>query len=159
MAWLVAINLVGLRPERPVEEHRAVGELLPWLLGSWVLVTAGAACMTRTGVILTGRLTSLANGLAGVGVAGTALSALAMGFGSIDALAAFALSYFAFAAGTALFGVQLLRGRVVPAAAAWLVIVAGPLLLLFNTDDLRLYVGLPFAAGWTWVGYAVGWRR
>ena len=55
-------------------------------------------------------------------------------------------------AGSVLLGVALLRAAVVPWWAALLLVTAAALLPLFNTEDARAWLGVPYGAAWVVLG-------
>lgn len=133
--------------------------MLPWLLGGWVLIALATDRMVVGRAIERGRSARWIRVLSVWGVAASALGALAIGFGADPlAVTVFAAGYLSFAVAMVLLGIGPLRTGVVPTGAAWSLVVGGAVLALFSTDDLRVFLGLPFAAAWIWIGYAF-WRR
>ena len=65
------------------------------------------------------------------------------------------LGAFLVVSGLVLFGVAALQARVVPPAPALLLIGGALALLLFNTEDWRAWLAVPFGAAWVWLGYVL----
>ena len=61
-------------------------------------------------------------------------------------------------AGFALFGLATLRAKVLPRAAATLLIVGALLFTLTNSQDRRAFLAVPLGLAWVWLGCAV-WRE
>lgn len=157
VAWLVAVSLVGARSEGSPGEHRSVADVLPWLLGGWVLIAFATDRLVVGRAIGSGRTGRWVRALSVWGVTVSAVGALAIGFGASSvAIAIFAVGYLSFAIAMVLLGIGLVRTGVVPSGAAWALVIGGGLLALFTTDDLRVFLGLPFAVAWILIGFSLG---
>lgn len=157
ISWIVAIDLVGARPERLADEHRSVGDVLPWLLGGWVLVVVALRGLVRMRVLANGSRYVVAIAAAGLGA--TAVAALLIGSGASGVgIPLYLVGYATFALGMVAAAVALLRSGRLGSGPALALLAGSVLLFLFDTDDLRIFFGLPFAVAWIWIGLALARR-
>jgi hypothetical protein len=98
-----------------------------------------------------------------VGVVLVALGAatfLLIGLGAItpsdDSMPAFVISAGAsIAIGVILLGITILRSRILPAWANWLLVIGALALLGFNDQDIRVLLLIPFGVAWLGIGYVL----
>jgi hypothetical protein len=98
-----------------------------------------------------------------IGIALIALGAatfLLIGLGVItpsdDSMPGFVISAGAsIAIGLILLGITILRSRVLPAWATWLLIIGALALLGFNDQDIRVLLLIPFGVAWLGIGYVL----
>jgi hypothetical protein len=61
----------------------------------------------------------------------------------------------AIAIGVILLGITILRSRVLPAWASWLLIIGALAILGQNDQDIRILLGIPFGVAWLGIGYVL----
>jgi hypothetical protein len=59
------------------------------------------------------------------------------------------------AIGLILFGITILRSRVLPPWANWLLVIGALALLGFNDQDIRVLLLIPFGVAWLGIGYVL----
>ncbi len=68
------------------------------------------------------------------------------------------MGIFALIFATVCLGIAAWQARVLTLSLAWALVLAGLLMLVFNTEDHRIWLGLPFGLAWVAVGYQL-WRE
>jgi hypothetical protein len=149
LSWVVMIVETSLRPALQMR-----GPLYLLLFTALVCIAAGAlgiATRQRDRAGLLGTVTI------GCAVAGIAL--VIMGRLAVDLLGAapqlFLIGLLAFLVSLLLLIATTIWAGVMPRAASWLLLVAVLLLPLFNFDDARVWLGLPFGLAWVWLGQSL----
>lgn len=154
--WVWAMTVMAMRfPGVPNVADRETGDLMPVLLVALLLMAVGL-------VGLMARYRGITSNL------GRAGFALALGGALLAPGAAvlsrwldfswwvFVLAFIAMMVGVVVLAVDLLRQGAVPRVVFVALALAALLLLAFNTEDTRAWLGVPFGAVWVWLG-AVLW--
>ncbi len=156
LVWLWAMTVMAMRfPGVPNVADRETGDLMPVLLVALLLMAVGL-------VGLMARYRGITSNL------GRAGFALALGGALLAPGAAvlsrwldfswwvFVLAFIAMMVGVVVLAIDLLRQGAVPRVVFVALALAALLLLAFNTEDTRAWLGVPFGAVWVWLG-AVLW--
>ncbi len=65
------------------------------------------------------------------------------------------LGAFALTIGTIVFGVAVLRTRILPLSSGVLLILSALMLFLTDPENRRAFLALPFGIAWAWLGYVL----
>ena len=154
--WIGAVILMALRPAGvPGGPHRDTGDLVVVMSLSLVLMLGGLAALQARRAGGAGWFGKAGFTLPYLGAAVMFVSGIGLASGLGIPWAMVVLGAFMVAIGLVLFGVAALQARVVPPAPALLLIGGALALLLFNTEDWRAWLALPFGAAWAWLGYVL----
>ena len=150
--WVWAMTVMAMRfPGVPNVAHRETGDLMPLLLAAMLLIMVGLAGLMARYRGVTSSLGRLGFALA---LGGSLLAPITAVLSSWVELAwlVFVVSFLAMIVGIVVLAADLLRQGAVPRAALLALALAALLLLAFNTEDARAWLGVPFGAVWVWLG-------
>jgi hypothetical protein len=156
LIWGAAVVVMAMRPAGvPHLSYRATDDLTLPLELAVVLMVTGLLGFHRAIARRTGSLATAAVTVACSGVVFLFAGRTIMAFGNDAGWAVSFPGALAAMLGFALFGIAAWR-----ADTAWrmngLLLCATALLLVgFNTEDWRAWLGLPFGAAWVWLGGAL----
>lgn len=152
LVWMWALTVMATRfPGVPNVADRETGDLIPVLFVAMLLLALGLA----------GLMARYRGAISGVGRLGFVL---ALGGALLAPVAAvlsrwvefswlvFVLTFLAMIVGSGMLAVDLLRRGAAPREAFAALALAALLLLFFNTEDARAWLGVPFGAVWVWLG-------
>lgn len=145
--------ITATRAEGRPGAYRDTDDLGPYLLVAAVLLAISAVAMYGSG-LTRGNSGRASVGLIGVGAA-TVLGviAYAVATGRFDSVWwVLFLGFLVILAGSVVTGGALAAARTIPAPAAYALIATAVLMFLFNTEDGRAWLGVPFGLAWSWVG-------
>ena len=141
------------RPEGRHGSYRHTDDLGPYLLVAAVLFAIAAVAFYRSG-LTRGNSGRAGVALIGLGVAAVlgvlAYSVATDGFDSVWWV--LFLGFLFILAGSLVTGAALAAARTIPAPTAYTFIATAVLMFLFNTEDGRAWLGVPFGLAWSWVG-------
>ena len=152
LVWMWAMTVMAMRfPGVPNVADRETGDLMPLLLAAMLLIMVGLAGLMARYRGVTSSLGRLGFALA---LGGSLLAPITAVLSSWVELAwlVFVVSFLAMIAGIVVLAADLLRQGAVPRAALLALALAALLLLAFNTEDARAWLGVPFGAVWVWLG-------
>lgn len=148
--------ITATRAEGRPGSYRDTDDLGPYLLVAAVLVAIAAVAFYRSGLIR-GNSGRAGVGLIGLGVAAVlGVLAYSVATGRFDGVWwVLFLGLLIILAGSLVTGAALAAVRTIPAPAAYTLIATAVLMFLFNTEDGRAWLGVPFGLAWSWVGLTV----
>jgi hypothetical protein len=137
---------------------RDTGDIEPFAFVGFFLILIGLAGLVVR-VQAAGRL-SLPGKVGVVLIALGAATFLLVGSGIVtpsdESMPAFVIpAGAAIAIGVIMLGITILRSRVLPAWASWLLIIGGLATLAGNDQDIRILLLIPFGVAWLGIGYVL----
>lgn len=152
-------SLLALRRPGVPGNYRDSGDLMPWIMAGLVLIVVGLVGLYFRQARRARGLGRTALVLAIVGMPFMAVGGLAMTRdGTVAGISGFTLflpGYLAIIVSLLLFGIASLRTPALPLWAGVLLILTPVLLFLFNTEDARAWLMVPFGAAWVVLGYVI----
>lgn len=148
--------ITATRAEGRPGAYRDTDDLGPYLLVAAVLLAIAAVALYRSG-LTRGNSGRASAGLVGLGAAAV-LGVLAYAFATdrFDSVWwVLFLGFLVILAGSVVTGAALAATRTIPAPAAYALIATAVLMFLFNAEDGRAWLGVPFGLAWSWVGLSV----
>lgn len=148
--------VTATRAEGRPGAYRDTDDLGPYLLVAAVLFAIAAVAFYRSGLIR-GNSGRAGVSLIGIGVAAVlGVLAYAVATGEFDSVWwVLFLGFLVILAGSVVTGAALAAARTIPAPAAYALIATTLLMFLFNAEDGRAWLGVPFGLAWSWVGLSV----
>ena len=141
------------RAEGRPGSYRDTDDLGPYLLAAAVLIAVAALAIHRSGMIR-GNSGRASVGLIGLGVAAVlGVLTYSVVTGKFDSVWwVLFLGFLIILAGSLVTGAALAAARSIPAPTAYTLIATAVLMFMFNTEDARAWLGVPFGLAWSWVG-------
>jgi hypothetical protein len=127
-------------------------DLAPWITAGLVLIVVGLVGLYLQHAGRAGVLGRVAVAVAVVGV-------VLLGASSVGGWWIFFAGFLAIVVGLLLFGIAVLFAEVFPWWVSTLLCLTATSLVLFNTEDARAWLLVPFGAAWVVLGYLLWSRR